>query len=144
MKIGLRVCAQISQRRAQDAVNYLAGNFGIARSNSGHGLTYQLNHPASPRFFAANGTDIAHRVHKPHHAFRVARLKTAHPIQSRNSIVLLDFNVAVDVLYTFGLASNGHGLVRRFLASGAATEPHDSVFVGIDVNMPQASDMCRS
>src|ERR1700730_1342796 len=62
----------------------------------------------------------------------------------RTLVVLLDFNLAVDRLNTFGLTRNGLGLVCRFLGSGGAGEPHDSILVRVDMNAPQAGDVLRS
>src|ERR1700730_231402 len=81
--------------------------------------------------------------HITHHAYCVVRSRRTHPVHTGTSVVLLDFNLAVDRLYTFGLTRNGFGLVYRFLGSGAAGEPHDSILVRVDMNTPQAGDVLR-
>src|ERR1019366_5119074 len=43
----------------------------------------------------------------------------------------------MDSLNTFGLSRNGHGLVCRFLSSGAAGQPYDAIPVGFDMNALQ-------
>jgi hypothetical protein len=55
-----------------------------------------------------------------------------------------DCNVAMDSLNTFGLSRNGHGLVCRFLSSGAAGQPYDAIPVGFDMNALQAGYMLCS
>src|ERR1700730_10749137 len=64
-------------------------------------------------------------------------------LKTRTLIVLLDFDLAVDRLYAFGLTRDGRSLVCRFLGSGAAGEPHDAVLVRVDMNAPQAGDVRR-
>src|ERR1700693_1830129 len=81
--------------------------------------------------------------HVTHHAYCVVRLRSTPPVQTGTPVVLLDFSLAVDRLYTFGLTRNGLGLVCRFLGSGAAGEPHDSILVRVDMNAPQAGDVLR-
>jgi hypothetical protein len=63
---------------------------------------------------------------------------------NESSVVLLDLDVATDILHAFGLACNGYGLVCRFLGPGAAVQPHHAVLVRIDMNAPQAGQMFRS
>ena len=66
------------------------------------------------------------------------------PVHTGASVVLLDLNVAVNRPYVFGLTRNGLGFVRRFLGSGAAGQPYDSILVGVDMNAPHAGDVLRS
>lgn len=47
----------------------------------------------------------------------------------------------MDIPYTVGVSRNGHGLVCRFLSSGGAGEPNDSILVSIDMNALQAGYM---
>jgi hypothetical protein len=68
----------------------------------------------------------------------VVRLRPT--LQTKTLVVLPDFKLAVDRLYTFGLTRNGRGLVCGFLGSGAAGEPYDSILVRVDMNAPQAID----
>jgi hypothetical protein len=84
-----------------------------------------------------------YRTFGAHDAPRVPRgaLATDASVQTRTLVVLLDCNLAMDRFYTFGLTCNRRGLVCRFLGSGAAREPHDSILVGVDMNAPQAGEM---
>ena len=55
---------------------------------------------------------------------------------NQNLVVLLDHDIAMDGLHVFSITRNGHGLVYRLLASGAAGQPYDSILVCVDVNAP--------
>src|SRR5450631_1223620 len=60
------------------------------------------------------------------------------------SIVLLDLDVAVNVLDAFCLTYNGHGFVHCFLSPSTPAQPHHAVLVRIDMNSPQAGDVFGS
>src|SRR6202011_2531235 len=60
------------------------------------------------------------------------------------SVILLDFEIVMHRLDVFGVTRNGRGLVCRFLGSGAAGQPYDSILVRVDMNASQASYMLGS
>lgn len=46
--------------------------------------------------------------------------------------------MVVHGLYVLGVARNGPRLFCRFFCPNRSRQPHDSIFVGVDVNAPQA------
>ena len=58
---------------------------------------------------------------------------------NQDLVVLLDHDIAMDGSHVFSITRNGHGLVYRLLASGAAGQPHDSILVRVNMNAAQAS-----
>src|ERR1700730_11224815 len=60
------------------------------------------------------------------------------------SVILLDFDIVMHRLDVFGFTRNGRGLVCRFLGSGAAGQPYDSILVRVDMNASQAGYMLGS
>src|SRR5579864_4323096 len=60
------------------------------------------------------------------------------------SVILLDFDIVMHCLYVLCVTRDGDGLVSRFLGSGAAGQPYDSILVGVDVNASEAGYMLGS
>ena len=126
--------------RIETAEDFIAG---AATTSSLSGQPYQVR-CSGDKAVATNQwlRDLLarYRAHTApaHHAQGVVRLGPTYPVQTGLSVVLLDLDVTVNRPHVFGVARNGHGLVRGFLGSGAARQPYDSILVGIDVDASQA------